>query len=171
MFQRVFTLLEDWFAKFGALAIFLMIFFVTADVGARYLFNSPIVGQMEMTEILMVVGVFPGLAYTQRMRGHIGMDFIIRRIPEGRLSHLITLVTTFFSLLIYVAIACSSLNVSLFYMKMGTKSIFLPWPTWPLPFIVSVGSFFLCIRFLIELKSQVIVAFSKERRKGELTPR
>ncbi|MGB3313498.1 MAG: TRAP transporter small permease, partial [Albidovulum sp.] len=47
-----------------------------ADVIARYLFNTPIRGAFELTEILLACFVFSALPLTTGLRGHIEVELI-----------------------------------------------------------------------------------------------
>lgn len=68
----------------GALAIIfilLMIVSTVADVTGRYLFNSPIMGTVELNRTLLVFTVFFTLGYTQLKKQHIRVEMILDRFP------------------------------------------------------------------------------------------
>lgn len=70
----------------SAIVIFIMMFYITADVLGRDIFSRPIPGTYEVSEMLMVLVVFLGLAYTQAMGGHIRTEVLLRFFPpRGRL--------------------------------------------------------------------------------------
>ena len=52
-----------------------------ADVVARYLFNRPIRGAFEMTELILLVLIFAGLPLVSHADEHVTMDFIDRMLP------------------------------------------------------------------------------------------
>ena len=52
-----------------------------ADVVARYLFNRPIRGAFEMTELVLLVLIFAGLPLVSHADEHVTMDFIDRMLP------------------------------------------------------------------------------------------
>src|SRR5690242_995559 len=54
-----------------------------ADVVARYLFNRPIRGGFEITELGLVVLIFAGLPLVSHADEHVTMDFIDRVLPDG----------------------------------------------------------------------------------------
>ena len=62
------------------------------DVVARYLFNSPIRGGFEMTELTLLVLIFAGLPLVSHGDEHVTMDFIDRMLPPRALDALIRLV-------------------------------------------------------------------------------
>jgi TRAP-type C4-dicarboxylate transport system permease small subunit len=51
------------------------------DVVARYLFNRPIRGAFEMTELILLVLIFAGLPLVSHADEHVTMDFIDRMLP------------------------------------------------------------------------------------------
>jgi TRAP-type C4-dicarboxylate transport system permease small subunit len=52
-----------------------------ADVVARYLFNHPIRGAFEITELMLLVLIFAGLPLVSHADEHVTMDFIDRMLP------------------------------------------------------------------------------------------
>ena len=52
------------------------------DVVARYLFNRPIRGAFELTELLLLVLIFAGLPLVSHADEHVTMDFVDRALPE-----------------------------------------------------------------------------------------
>jgi len=52
-----------------------------ADVVARYLFNRPIRGAFEVTELMLLVLIFAGLPLVSHADEHVTMDFIDRMLP------------------------------------------------------------------------------------------
>lgn len=63
----------------GALASLLLMglmFLTFADVLARYVFNAPIPGAFELTELALLVLIFAGLPLASRADEHVTMDFI-----------------------------------------------------------------------------------------------
>ena len=48
------------------------------DVGGRYLFNKPLLGAIEMSEVLMAFLSFGALALAELRNSHITVDFFVR---------------------------------------------------------------------------------------------
>jgi len=66
----------------AASAILLVLMLVTfVDVVARYLFNFPLRGAFEVTELLLLVLIFAGLPLVSHADEHVTMDFIDRMLP------------------------------------------------------------------------------------------
>lgn len=63
--------------------VFFIMLFVTGEIGGRYLFNSPIPGHLELSELFMPAIVFLSYAYTQSTDGHIRLTLIIEHLPPS----------------------------------------------------------------------------------------
>jgi TRAP-type C4-dicarboxylate transport system permease small subunit len=70
----------------AALLLFGLMALTTADVIGRYLFNWPLRGAFEVTELLLLALVFAGLPLASRANEHVTLDFIDMALgPRGRL--------------------------------------------------------------------------------------
>jgi TRAP-type C4-dicarboxylate transport system permease small subunit len=66
--------------------LFAMMALTFVDVVARYVFNRPIRGAFEVTELLLLVLIFAGLPLVSHADEHVTMDFIDRWLrPRARL--------------------------------------------------------------------------------------
>src|SRR5262245_35474029 len=54
---------------------------VSLDVSVRYLLGAGTKYATEISGYIVVAIVFLGLAYTQQTKGHIQIDFLIKRLP------------------------------------------------------------------------------------------
>jgi TRAP-type transport system small permease protein len=62
-------------------ALALMTAITVVDVAGRYLFNRPLLGSLELSEILMVFLVFGAFAVTELSHGHVDVDVVVTRMP------------------------------------------------------------------------------------------
>ena len=70
----------------ASVILFLMMLLTFVDVVARYLFNFPLRGGFEITELMLLVLIFAGLPLVSHSDEHVTMDFIDRMLPDsGRL--------------------------------------------------------------------------------------
>ena len=67
----------------ASLILFLMMVLTFVDVVARYLFNFPLRGGFEVTELMLLVLIFAGLPLVSHADEHVTMDFIDRLLPEA----------------------------------------------------------------------------------------
>ena len=84
--ERVIRVLENigvfsrWTNYIGAAAIMLMVTLTLSDVIARYVFNSPILGAKEVTEVLLITAVFFTIAHTYNKKGHVSVDVVTGKL-------------------------------------------------------------------------------------------
>ena len=76
----------------ASLILFLMMLLTFVDVVARYLFNFPLRGGFEVTELMLLVLIFAGLPLVSHADEHVTMDFIDRVLPEGARQLLVRVV-------------------------------------------------------------------------------
>jgi len=143
--------IEDWLNLASVFIIMFLMFFATTEILGRYIFNAPVPGHVEIVELIMAGVVFLGIAYTERVGGHVRMELFITRVLKGRAYHIAEAITTALSLFVYIFIVVYTFKFALFSLQMGDVTAYINWPTWPSKFAIPLGGFFLCIRFVIEL--------------------
>jgi len=152
--------IEDWLNLASVFIIMFLMFFATTEIVGRYIFNSPVPGHVEIVELIMAGGVFFGIAYTERVGGHVRMELFVTRVLKGRAYHIAEAITAALSLFVYIFILIYTFKATLFAFQMGDNTAYLYWPTWPSKLAIPLGSFFLCIRFLIEIIQHIAQAVS-----------
>lgn len=138
------------FTGIGGVLFMCLMFLGSGDVIGRYLFNKPIMGTMEASEIMMAGIVLLAWAYTQRTGGHVQVELFINRYsPQGRA--IARFCTLFLSLILFSAIVWQSTLITFKYL--GEHRVFqtLPGPSAPYHFFVPIGAFFLCLEFIIQM--------------------
>jgi TRAP-type C4-dicarboxylate transport system permease small subunit len=83
--------------------LFAMMLLTFVDVVARYVFNRPVRGAFEVTELMLLVLIFAGLPLVSYADEHVTMDFIDRlvgRTTRARLERGVHVVTTAIMLLL-----------------------------------------------------------------------
>lgn len=80
--RRALDILADGLVNLGIVVAILMALHVTADVAAKFLFNFPLAGTLEIVAHYYMVGlIFFPLAYVQRKDGHIAAELLTRFLP------------------------------------------------------------------------------------------
>ncbi|MCG8552849.1 MAG: TRAP transporter small permease, partial [Desulfobacterales bacterium] len=124
----------------GAFTSLIMVLLVTAHVLSRALFSKPLIGMVEIEELMIVILVFCGIAYTQITGNHISVDFVTIRLPK-QIKNLISITTSLLTSLFLFILSWQSLVQSKNQMVNGTATfdlqIKLYWVMW----IVAVGFF------------------------------
>jgi TRAP-type C4-dicarboxylate transport system permease small subunit len=72
----------------ASMILLAMVLLTTVDVVARYLFNRPLRGAFEITELLLLVLIFAGLPLVSFTNEHAVMDFIDRLLGRRTLRGL-----------------------------------------------------------------------------------
>jgi len=90
-----------------------MLLVIVADVIGIKIFSKPVPGGIEIVSFLSVVAIAFAVAYTQVMRGHVAVDFIVEKFPR-RAKLIIDAVTTLCGVSLMAVLAYYS-------FKYGTK--------------------------------------------------
>lgn len=145
-----------------AVGMFLLIplmLLTTGDVIARGFFDKPIPGTVELSEYILAVFVLLGVAYTQQVKGHVGVSFFTSRLSPRR-ETICQGITTLLSMFI---IACVVWQGVIKAIEERTVSDMLRIPQYPFRFLVAIGGFLLWLELLIDL----IHAIGKLKGKKE----
>lgn len=105
--DRVLFRLEGWLALLSGIAVFSLMLLAVVSVGGRNFFNQPLPGYVDWIEQIMPLIAFMGVAYTQRLGGHIRMDIFVAMF-KGRALWLIEFITTLLVLLLMVLLVWGS---------------------------------------------------------------
>ena len=155
---RKFTVFCKWLSV-GGIGCFCVIVLLTfLDVFLRYFFNSPIAGAHEVTEMLMPLVVFSGIAYAQCRKNHVTMDIVTERLsPENR-----TVLET--STTIWCAATCAVCIRATAKMALTTTTIThqLGVPINPFVWYVCFGFCTLMVAFLLD----VLILLKRVQRMG-----
>jgi TRAP-type C4-dicarboxylate transport system permease small subunit len=125
----------------SAVVIGLLMMVVVADVCGRYFFNSPIMGASELACFLMIVIVFPALAWAALTEKHVKVDILVSRFPP-RVQAIFSSVTLLIVLGIFVIITWRSVLES---MAVHNVTSLLRLPHAPFYWIMTVGLAVFCL--------------------------
>lgn len=131
---------------------------VVADVVGRAVFNHPIHGATELSELLLVAMVFFGLAAAQQGRQNYAIDIATRHLPKGVQSAL-EVFGYLFCLAVTVALAWFATNQAISSFQRGEAGFgIFPFPIWPARFVLAVGLWLLALQFLCDVLRHLIGA-------------
>lgn len=138
----------------GGLIIFLMLL-VVSDVTYRFVIRKSIAGAYSLSEIIMVGICFLAMAYTQREKGHVAVDFVLLRL-KGKSRQRLEVLSLSLSLVISVLLFYrASLEAQLAVKINLVTAGIVEWPAWPLKIVVALGFFLLSVRIAIQLWQQI----------------
>ncbi|WP_428603693.1 TRAP transporter small permease subunit [Sedimenticola sp.] len=142
-FESVLTLI-------GGVVIFLLVFLASANVLGRWIFELPIDGYVDWVEQAMAFFAFLGIAYTQRMGGHIRMDMLIGQL-KGRLLWFSEFVSVLLMFLVTLVLIYGSYMHFYRAFQIGDSSLDIDLPTWPAKLVVPVALGILALRLLLQM--------------------
>lgn len=127
-----------------------------ASVAGRYLFNAPIPGDYEITELACGVAVFAFLPYCQLHRANIVVEFFTARLGEGS-KRVLDTVHSFAFTVVAVLLAWRLAVGGLGKMADGQTTLYLGIPLYWGYFPAVVGAVMLCIVclwvFVVQLRA------------------
>lgn len=153
--DRALFWLETRLALLGGLAVFLLMILAVVSVGGRNFFNAPLPGYVDWIEQAMPLIAFVGMAYTQRLGGHIRMDIVVGRL-HGRVLWLVELVSTLAMLALVLLLVWGTFAHFLRAFDMNAplwsrdSSMDIGIPLWPAKLIVPVGFTVLLLRLALQ---------------------
>ena len=130
-----------------------------ADVMLRGFFNKPIPGTFEISQYMLAVFILLGAAYTQQVKGHVGVDFVTSRLSP-RLRAVCEIITTLLSLFIIAIVVWQGWVEGITEKAVSDQ---LRIPQYPFRVLVAVGGFLLWLELLIDLFG----SFGKLRRNEQ----
>jgi len=99
--ERGITVASVYLVRVAMVILLCQALLVTYDVVARYVFNRPLMGSAEITQLLLVGIIFLGLGYATLTNSHIRMSFVIDKLAPSRRRGL-NLVTDLVSIIILI---------------------------------------------------------------------
>jgi len=151
--NRILWRLENGLSLASAGLVLFAMLFVTAEVFSRnpVLFNSPIPGHLELSELLMPPLIYLAISYTQATGGHVRMTLFIDLLPpKGRAF--IELVVRALSIGICAILCYFSAKHALRVWQFGDVTMSPPYfVVWPSAIMAPVGLFLLTLRMYLEV--------------------
>jgi C4-dicarboxylate transporter DctQ subunit len=147
--DRLYYGLEKLLTLLGGVVIMLLVLLATVNVLGRWIFSLPISGYIDWVEQAMAFIAFLGIAYTQRLGGHIRMDILVSHL-HGRRLWITELISTVLMLLITLVLIYGSWLHFLRAYQIGDSSLDINLPTWPAKLVVPVALTVLALRLLLQ---------------------
>ena len=146
---RAFQSVEYLVSGLAAVAMFAVMIIATADVGMRYVFNSPFIWSQELIRLYLApIIVYFTLSFAYRQHAHISVDILQYRI-SGRARHACAFVTALVVVFLFSMVAVGSFERALDEWRSDdVLAGIIAWRVWPASAIVTVGSTLMVIRGL-----------------------
>ncbi|PYZ93344.1 hypothetical protein CR194_09125 [Salipaludibacillus keqinensis] len=147
--NRYVTMLENILLTISGVFLISMLLTVCIGVGSRAIFNNSILWTNELASYLMLGTVFLAAPWVLRKNAHIIVDIFTYKLKGKSLRFNTILVS------IIAGVACAiyfwfSFNITLNHYNNGTVNMgSFPWPRFALYIPMVIGFFFLIVRFLV----------------------
>jgi TRAP-type C4-dicarboxylate transport system permease small subunit len=135
--------------------LFFMMVLGTCDVMGRYLFNKPILGTLEIFEILLPAIVLLGLGYTQGNNAHVRVELLVSRL-SSRKQTVLNFVTNGFALFISVLILWRGWLLTIVYWRMGRTIPTIEVPMFLPQLLVPLGASILSLVLIVQMLQYII---------------
>lgn len=145
----------EWFLlRLGVLSGFatlLVTLVVVADVAGRAIFNAPLHSATEVSELLLVVLVFLGLAGAQQKRQNYAIDVMSRHLPMT-LQNVLEVLGYIFCLVLTLGLAWFSTKQAMSSYARGEAGFgIIAFPIWPARFVLALGLWLLSLQFICDI--------------------
>ncbi len=129
--------LHRLFESLVSIALFFMMALTFFDVIGRYIFNSPIIGALELTEFSMAIVIFLGLVLLTSQEGHVTVDLIDNFVPD-KIKPIQKIVINLINLAVLVVISQQLWVKAGDAAKYGDRTEYLYMPLSPLILFMSI---------------------------------
>jgi len=137
-----------------------MMLFTVLNVVMRAFFNSPIPGDVELSEVAMVCVGFLGLAWCALKGMHIRVDLVVSLLPK-RIQAVIDSFGYLMGLGITILLTWRGFAEGQSYRELDIRSASLDFPIFPFYWIVALGYAVLCLAILVLLVRSLSEAIKK----------
>lgn len=141
---------EDLFNLVAALCIFVLMFLGMAQVLGRKLLNAPMSGYIDFVELSMATFAFLGIAYCERVGGHVRMEMLLK-MARGRWHWAMELAGTALGLFIVTVLIYYGYTHFLRAWELGDSTIDAELPVWPSKLLVPIAFSLLWLRLAVQL--------------------
>lgn len=154
----------------GGLAVFSLMILAVISVGGRNFANAPLPGYVDWIEQAMPLIAFVGVAYTQRVGGHIRMDMVVGLL-RGRWLWAAELITVSAMLVLMLLLTWGSwahfVRAFSFDAPMWSNdsSMDIGLPLWPAKLLAPVAFAVLSVRLMLQ-----VWAYCRALRSGGSRP-
>ncbi len=137
LFAKTLNKCSEVLKMLGALALTAMMLLTVVDVIGRF-FKHPIFGSVELVGFLSVIVVAAALPYTYKKDGHVGVEILVRLLPE-KAQVLTDIFTRSLSLILFCIITWQMFLYAGDMRETGEVSMNLEFPIYYIIYALAVG--------------------------------
>ena len=131
----------------GAGAIMCMALLTGVDVVGRYAINQPVLGSVELIELLMGIIVACGVAVTTAADDHISVDTLFVKLPSF-VQHILRVLAGIIGTFVFAILVWQGVNGGIKAIDLGKETSILKLPIPPFQFFLAIG-FLVSFMFLL----------------------
>ncbi|WP_169054347.1 TRAP transporter small permease [Nitratireductor sp. XY-223] len=141
--------IENLLDLIAGLFIFALMVLGIAQVVCRQVFDTPIFGYIDMVELAMASFAFLGIAYCQRLGGHVRMEMFLAQM-KGRPLWLFELFGTAVALVVVSVLVFYGFEHTWRAYQIGDSTIDAELPLWPSKMVVPLAFSVLWLRLWVQ---------------------
>jgi TRAP-type C4-dicarboxylate transport system permease small subunit len=145
--ERVINAVSEVFGVVAVVVLICMMLLTVTDVVLRYFFNNPIQASAEITEYMMVIVGFLGMAWCALKGGHIKVDLIVGRFPQ-RGQAVVNIINALLIIGVCTLIGVRSLVEGFMAKQMGMASDITDIARYPFYWVIVFGYVLLFLAML-----------------------
>ncbi|MFC2047280.1 TRAP transporter large permease subunit [Chloroflexota bacterium] len=150
-----------WGAVAGAISLIGIVLLTTADVFSRFVFGLPMIFTIEVVQLMLVIVMLAGMAYTELRKGHVRVNILVDKFsPTAKL--VTDTSTTLVALTVTVILAWQSVVYAQGLASQNQEVPILRIPLWPV--VVIAGFCFLL--FALAVSANFIESLGKLKANG-----
>ncbi len=143
----------------GAFSIAAMMFLTCADVIMRA-FGHPIFGAVEISGFLATTALACALPYTHSMKGHVGVDMLVRRMSD-RGQAIVDFITGTLSMVLFGLISWQSFVYAGSMKQSGEVSMTLEFPAYIFIYFIGFAFSVFTLAILLDVIQYIKKVFQK----------
>jgi TRAP-type C4-dicarboxylate transport system permease small subunit len=159
--SRVLNKFSDFLKLIGAVALTAMMMLTVVDVIGRF-FKTPVFGSVELVGFLATIIVAAALPYTYKVDGHVGVEILVRLLPE-KIQTWMDIFTRTLTLILFGLITWQMFLYAEDIYKTGEVSMNLEFPIY---YIVYLLAFALLV-FTVTIVETIFQDITKLRKLSE----
>jgi TRAP-type C4-dicarboxylate transport system permease small subunit len=160
--SQVLNKVSDLLKLIGAVALTAMMMLTVVDVIGRF-FKSPIFGSVELVGFMATIVVAAALPYTYKMDGHVGVEIVVRLLPD-KAQIWVDIFTRVLSLFLFILITWQMFLYAEDIQHTGEVSMNLQFPIYYLVYLLSFALLIFTVT-IVEMIYQDILKFRKLSEK------
>ena len=141
----------------ASIALFGMMMVVVIDVIGRYAFDKPLMGAYELVGYLMAIAGPWAIGYSQIQKGHIRVDFLLKRFPN-RGQAVITSIAYLIGIAVFSVLCYCMVTKTQYFLGLthGNTTDTMGIPIAPFTILVAIGLGMLALVLIFDLVHTIL---------------